>query len=116
MKLLSVRLSPEDARMAARLRKDGIQISRVVREAIRAAYEGRTAARSPRRRARAKEVMAEIYRELPDPPGLRCSKRDLSDRATVRRLIGNVAQPSAQLEPAPQPTPGTCPNPIVCPV
>jgi predicted nucleic acid-binding protein len=36
--LLNVRLSPDDARRAAELREEGVQISDVVREAIRAEY------------------------------------------------------------------------------
>lgn len=85
MKLLNVRLGPEDARMAARLKKDGMPISRVVRDAIRAAYERHAAARARRRRA--SEIMADIYREHPDPPDLPRGKRDLRDRGHVRRVI-----------------------------
>ena len=85
MKLLNVRLRPEDARMAAHLRREGVPISGVVRDAIRAAYERRAAARAPRRRA--SEIMADIYREHPDHPGLPPGKRDLRDRRSVRRVI-----------------------------
>jgi post-segregation antitoxin (ccd killing protein) len=85
MKLLNVRLGPDDARMAARLREAGIPISHVVREAIRAAHERHAAARASRRPA--SEIMADIYREYPDPPSPRRSKRQLRDRASVRRLI-----------------------------
>ena len=85
MKLLNVRLGPEDARMAAHLRKGGVPISRVVRDAIRAAYERHGAARAARRRA--SEIMSGIYREHPDPPDLPRGKRDLRDRRRVRRVI-----------------------------
>jgi post-segregation antitoxin (ccd killing protein) len=85
MKLINVRLGTEDARLAARLRKDGIQISRVVREAIRAAYHDRVEGR-PRRR-RPSEIMAEIYAALPDPPGLPPRRYDLRDPSSVRRQI-----------------------------
>jgi post-segregation antitoxin (ccd killing protein) len=85
VKLLNVRLSPDDARRAAALRKDGVAVSRIVREAIRAAYERRTSERGRARRARA--IMAEIYRDHPDPPGQRRTARDLRDRRAVRRAI-----------------------------
>lgn len=71
--------------MAARLRQAGIPISRVVRDAIRAAHERQAAAHRPRRRP--SEIMREIYREHPDPAGLPHAKRDLRDRGGVRRLI-----------------------------
>lgn len=85
MKLLNVRLGPDDARMAARLREAGIPISRVVRDAIRAAHERHAALRAARRPA--SEIMADIYREYPNRPNLPRGKRDLTDRARVRRLI-----------------------------
>jgi len=85
MKLLNVRLGPEDARMAKRLQKDGMRISRVVRDAIRAAYERHAVARARRRRA--SQIMMEIYREHPDPPDLPRKERDLRDRESVRRVI-----------------------------
>ena len=85
MKLLNVRLGPDDARMAARLREAGIPISRVVREAIRVAHERHTAARALRRAA--SEIMADIYREYPDPPSPPPRARHLRDRASVSRLI-----------------------------
>jgi post-segregation antitoxin (ccd killing protein) len=85
MKLLNVRLGPEDAQKAARLREAGIPISRVVREAIRAAHDRHAAARAARRPA--SEIMADIYREYPDRPSQPRKKRDLSDRVAVRRLI-----------------------------
>ena len=81
MPLLNVRLTPEDARRAAALRKSGVPISRLVREAIRAEYDQRL----PRRRA--SEVMAEIYLAHPDPPGLPPRTYDVTDRADARRAI-----------------------------
>jgi hypothetical protein len=84
MRLLNVRLGPEDARMADELRKGGIQISGVVRDAIRTAHARHATAATPRSRPR--EVMARIYRECPDPPGPRAA-RDLRDRRGIRRSI-----------------------------
>lgn len=85
MKLINVRLGPEHAQMASQLRKAGVAISLIVRDAIRAAYEQRGAHRTGRRRA--SEVMAGIYREYPDPPGLLRKTRDLRDRRGMRRVI-----------------------------
>jgi hypothetical protein len=85
VKLVNVRLGPEDARRAAALRKDGVAISGIVREAIRTAYERRAGGRDGGRRASA--IMAEIYRDHPDPPGRPRTTRDLRDRRAVRRVI-----------------------------
>ena len=92
MKLLNVRLGPEDSRIAGELRKQGIQLSGIVREALRAAYGARKRRREPRRRA--SEIMAEIYAEIPDPPGLPKPGYDLRDRRSMRRAIrARVRQP-----------------------
>jgi hypothetical protein len=84
MKLLNVRLGPEDARIAAELRKHGVELSSIVREAIRAAYA--TRARTGGRR-RASDIMADIYAQIPDPPGLAPARYDLRNRKSVRRAI-----------------------------
>ena len=91
MKLLNVRLAPEDARMAARLRQVGIPISRVVREAIRTAHARHATIRASRKRP--SEIMASIYREHPDPPDLPREPRDLRSRASVRRVIRRRLRP-----------------------
>jgi hypothetical protein len=85
VKLLNVRLSPDDARKAAALRKDGIAVSCLVREAIRTAYDKRPGAREGGRRASA--IIAEIYREHPDPPGRRRAANEPRNRRGVRRVI-----------------------------
>jgi len=90
MRLLNVRLGPEDSRIVAELRKEGIQLSRVVRDALRAAHTVRRANR--RRRRRASNVMAEIYAQCPDPPGLARRHFDLRDRRSVRRAIAAQAK------------------------
>ena len=85
MKLLNVRLGEDDARKVARLRQAGVQISRVVREAIRAEHDRRIGRReTPRHPA---EIMAEIYAAYPDPPGLPARRVDLRDRRAVRRAV-----------------------------
>jgi len=71
--------------MVARLQKDGLPISSLVRDAIRVAYKHHTAASHSGRRA--SEIMADIYREHPDPPEPRDRRRDLRDRRKVRDEI-----------------------------
>ena len=71
--------------MAAELRKHGVELSSVVREALRGAYSAR--AGKGRRRQRASEIMAEIYAEIPDPPRVARPRYDLRDRRRVRRAI-----------------------------
>lgn len=85
MKFLNVRLGPVDARLAAELRERGVQLSRIVREAIRAAHGQQVNPRATRRRPSA--VVAAIYAEFPDPPGLARLCDDLRDRRSVRRAI-----------------------------
>jgi hypothetical protein len=84
VKLVNVRLEDEDARMAARLREEGIRLSTVVRAAIRAAYDQRARGRRGPRRLSA--IMAEIYAAVPAPRGL-SPRYDLRDRKSVRRAI-----------------------------
>ncbi|MFL5451634.1 MAG: hypothetical protein ACJ78V_07000 [Myxococcales bacterium] len=85
MKLLNVRLGPDESRIVAELRRDGVQISRLVRDALHSAYRARQATRATRRRP--SEMMAAIYSELPDPPGLPRRRVDLGDRQSMRRAI-----------------------------
>lgn len=85
MKLLNVRLEDDDARMAARLREEGIQLSTVVRAAIRAAYDQRARGRKGPRRLSA--IMGEIYAAVPDGPRRVPLRYDLRDRKSVRRAI-----------------------------
>lgn len=80
-----MRLGPEDSRIAAELKKRGIELSGVVREAIRAAYSTRGQGRA--RRPRASDIMAKIYREIPDPPGLAAPRYDLREPQSARRAI-----------------------------
>lgn len=85
MRLLNVRLTPDDARLVAALRQAGVPISRVVREAIRAEHGRRTGGR--RRGEKPSAVVARIYAEHPDPPGQGHRRIDLRDRRAVRRAI-----------------------------
>lgn len=70
--------------MAARLREEGVQISGLVREAIRAEYERRIERRgedSPL------SVVEGILADLPDPPDLPARDFKSNDRRAVRRHI-----------------------------
>lgn len=85
MPLLNVRLSADDAQRAAELRKTGVQISRLVREAIRVEHDRRV----QRRRAQqgTAQMLAEIYAAYPDPPPAPRRAYDLRDRTAAREAI-----------------------------
>ena len=85
MSLLNVRLNPEDARMAAELRRAGVPISGLVREAIRREYERRLG--PDRRPNRASLLVVEILASLPDPGDLPAREFSVADRGAVRRHI-----------------------------
>jgi hypothetical protein len=85
MKLLTVRLRPEDAQRIAELRERGVKIADLVRDAI--ARESWPPVRKIKTAADAKRVLEEIYSKYPDPPGRRRVKLDLTDRKIVARAI-----------------------------
>jgi hypothetical protein len=85
MKLLNVRLDEEAARQAADLRRAGVKISRLVRDAIRTEHEQRLGARGKTRTV--DEIMDRIYAEHPDPPEQPRRRLDLRDRRAVQRAI-----------------------------
>jgi hypothetical protein len=84
-----VRLDAEDAQRAAALKRSGVKLSDIVREAIRAEHARRLG--SVRTGWTARNIMAKIYEECPDPPGLPARSYEVSDRraataAIVRKL------------------------------
>jgi hypothetical protein len=83
--LLNVRLSPDDARRAAELREDGIQISDLVREAIRAEYLRRRSGKPGDRRPSL--LVKEILEALPDPADMPDRIVDPADRHALRRHV-----------------------------
>lgn len=85
MAVLNVRLSADDERRAKALKRAGVQLSNIVREAIRAEHERRLGRRSARESAR--EVMATIYAAHPDPPGLPARRYAVEDRRAARQAI-----------------------------
>ncbi|MGD0769165.1 MAG: hypothetical protein ABSB42_13345 [Tepidisphaeraceae bacterium] len=85
MRLLTVRLSEQDAARVAELRERGIKISSLVREAI--AKQSAPRAGRMKKPGDVKKVLGEIYSRYPDPPGTRASTVDLTDRNSVARAI-----------------------------
>ena len=86
MKLLNVRLGPEDASMVKALRVQGVELSKLVRAAIRAEYDRRIA------RPRPKDVekrLAEIHAAHPPPADLPPRRVDPHDRRAVRKVIAD---------------------------
>lgn len=84
MSQMNVRLTEDDARMAAALRKTGVSISALVRQAVRAEYERRVAAK---RAGRPSEIVKDVLASLPDPSDLAPRGFSLDDRDAVRRHI-----------------------------
>lgn len=66
--------------MAAALREDGVAISGLVREALRAEYQRRFGGRSGRKPS---ELVERILDDLPDPRGVAARGFALSDRRAV---------------------------------
>jgi hypothetical protein len=84
VKLINVRLGPEETAMAAELREEGVEMSSLVRDAIRSEYGKR------RRRLRPQDVdalLAEIYARHPEPEGATPPTIDILDRRAVREYI-----------------------------
>ena len=85
MKLLTVRLSHEDAQRVAELRRRGIKIADLVRGAI--AKESSSRGPKIKTAADAKSIMDEIYSRYPDAPHRVRPKLDLTDRKAVARAM-----------------------------
>ena len=87
VKLLNVRLDQDDEARVRALRARGANVSRVVREAIRAEYERRAGVPGPED---VESVLGAIYRSHPPRPGeprpLRLHDRHRFRRAVARRL------------------------------
>jgi post-segregation antitoxin (ccd killing protein) len=82
MKLLNVRLAPEDARAVARLRAKGVSISHLVRQAIRAED-----AQASRAAPEVDEVLATMLARHPTPDGSVAPGVNAADRKQVAQLI-----------------------------
>jgi hypothetical protein len=82
-KLVNVRLDPERARKARRLRERGVLLSDVVREAI----DERYAQLGVQTANDAAGVVARVFERFPDPPGLPPRPYDVHNRHAARRAI-----------------------------
>jgi post-segregation antitoxin (ccd killing protein) len=84
MSLLNVRVDPQLLAKAQTLRKDGVNISQLFRQAIESAYARRPKKRKPRD---VKAALDAIYAKYPDAPGKPARGFDLRDRAAVGQHI-----------------------------
>lgn len=84
MKLVNVRLSDEDAAKVADLRRHGVELSEVVREAVRARH---LAVRPPVRPRDVRALLDAIYARHPLAEEHERLAVDASDRRAVGRLI-----------------------------
>ena len=84
MKLVNVRLSDEDAAKAAELRREGVELSELVREAVRA----RHLALRPALSAKDVEPLLEaIYARHPLDANDERPAIDTTDRRAMRKLV-----------------------------
>ena len=81
-RLLNIRLSPEDDRLAKSLRARGLSLSDIVRRALREA-----AARTEGTRIEPGELEAEMLRLYPTPASGPAARPDTLDRDAVREHI-----------------------------
>lgn len=91
-RLVNVRLGPEDAALVAALRQDGVELSALVRDAIRQEYGRR------RRKLRAAEVdalLAAIYARHPDPKPAPEAGPDVHDRRGFAEAVGRRVRAKA---------------------
>lgn len=83
-KLLNVRISDDEAAMARQLRAQGVEMSELVRDAIRTEYGRR------RRRVRPRDVDAlleAIHARHPEPAGPLPGAPDVHDRRAFREAV-----------------------------
>jgi hypothetical protein len=85
MKMLTVRLSEQDAQRVAALRHQGVEISSLVREAIARQSNGRNGL--IRKPSDVERVLKGIYERYQDGRGEKQPKIDLRDRQAVARAI-----------------------------
>jgi hypothetical protein len=83
-KLMNVRLDEERSRKARALRENGVSLSDIVREAIDERFEKLS---NRRKRRDVKTIIATVFQQYPDPPGLRPRTYDVHDSRQVRTVI-----------------------------
>lgn len=84
MRLVNVRLSDEDAAKVADLRRQGVELSEVVREAVRARH---LALRPPLRASDVRPMLDAIYSRHPLREEQERGEVDATDRRATRELI-----------------------------
>lgn len=88
-RLINVRLDAERLRKAHQLRKSGVALSDLVREAIDERYEALRVSGEP---GDVHGILARIFERYPDPSDLPPRTYDVSDakaaRAAIRRKLG----------------------------
>jgi hypothetical protein len=86
---MNVRLDEQRSRKARALRENGVSLSEIVREAIDDRFEKLNV----RGKRNARTIMASIFAEYPDPPGIQPRSYDVHDsrqaRTAIRRKIQN---------------------------
>lgn len=83
-RLVNVRLDAPRLRKVRKLREDGVVFSDVVRDAIDRRFEelrGRAARRD------VSAILARVFEQYPDPPGLPARSYDVHDRRSAGRAI-----------------------------
>ncbi len=85
MKMLTVRLNEQDAQRVAALRRQGVEISSLVREAIARQSNGRNGL--IKKPSDVDPVLKGIYQRYPHRPGEKKTELDLRDRQAVARAI-----------------------------
>lgn len=83
--MINVRLEAEDAQRVKALRGAGVQLSSLVRDAIRSEYEKRL---SPKGKRKPSAVLAEILAALPDDDE-GTTRIETTDRHAVKRHIAS---------------------------
>jgi hypothetical protein len=82
-RLVNVRLDADRLRKVQTLRRRGVSLSDVVREAI----DERFSTLRPASRADARAIVRRIFEQHPDPPGLPPRDYDVHDRRAARQAV-----------------------------
>lgn len=92
MAVLNVRLAPEDQRLAQDLRDEGVELSGIVRDAIRTEHARRIGKRA--RRPKPSAVVRALIEAHPAPVGSRPTRPDPRDRRAVQAFVAATLRKS----------------------
>jgi Arc/MetJ-type ribon-helix-helix transcriptional regulator len=87
MASMSIRLSSEDLAKVRDLRKQGVNVSELLRDAVRAEHQRRTPRRHSKRDLQT--ILAGIYAKYPDPKDRPPKTVNPHDRHAFREMIRN---------------------------